>query len=168
MRYKIWTCRDLEKSSCGPLFPEGKFEDKVLKNVTGISHVKGFLVVLVICLVVLRLISFSPSALFCTARGCSLQMTFLRLSYGLVWPMRQRKQMRGHEGLSFFLSSGSIFSNGSIFFVAPTVSQTSPSLLGDPSSCAGVFIIYCHIINYLETSQLKTTILLSHTVPEVW
>lgn len=166
--YKIWTCRDLEKSSCRPLFPEVEFEDKVLKNVTGIPHVKGFLVVLVICLFVFRLISFSPSALFCTARGCSCKGHFS--GSPMVWfgPWRQGKQTRGYGGLSFSLTSGSISNNGCIFFVAPTISQTSPSLLGEPSSWAGVFIIYCRIINYLETSQLKTTkILLSHTVPEV-
>lgn len=40
-------------------------------------------------------------------------------------------------------------------------------LLGSPDSWAGVFID-CSVINYLETSQLKTAnILLSHTVPEV-
>lgn len=72
----------MEKSSCGPLFPEGKFEDKILKNVTGISHVKGFLVVLVICLFVLRLISFS--VLYCKRLLLANDISQALLQFGLA------------------------------------------------------------------------------------
>lgn len=59
------------------------------------------------------------------------------------------------------------------FFVTPTADRQplprwAQFVLGSPRSWAGVFVIHYCIINYLETSQLKTTnISLSYPVPEV-
>ena len=131
-------------------------------------------------LFVFRLISFSSSALFCIARGCCLQMTLFRLPYrfpcGLVWPMEAEVRHRGSGGRRAFLLlvlqavSPAVAAS---FFVTPTADRQpllwwSQFVLGSPGSWAGVFVIHCCIINYLETSQLKTTnISLSYPVPEV-
>lgn len=76
--------------------------------------------------------------------------------------------MRDHRkvGLSFSLSSGNISSNGCIFFVVLSVavqpsSLWSQLLLDNLGFWAGVFAIYCCIINYFEKSQLKTTNIIS-------
>ena len=133
-----------------------------------------------ICLFVFRLISFSSSALFCIARGCCLQMTLFRLPYrfpcGLVWPMEAEVRRRGRgESRSFLLLVLQAVSPvvAASFFVTPTADRQplpwwSQFLLASPGSWAGVLVIHCCIINYLETSQLKTTgISLSYPVPKV-
>lgn len=75
--------------------------------------------------------------------------------------------MRGYGNVdfSFSLCAGSVSSNVCIFFVAPTIA--GQLLLGNPGFEAGVFVMYWCIIHDRETSQLKTTKILSHTVPEV-